>query len=67
MPHDNTRDRWIFLIAVFKLVKGLLPVMAGIGALQFHSTRMTNCQQRLQLPEVQNRATIAGSGLVCIF
>jgi uncharacterized membrane protein (DUF2068 family) len=34
MPHDNTGDRWILLIAVFKLVKGLLLVTAGIGALK---------------------------------
>jgi uncharacterized membrane protein (DUF2068 family) len=34
VPHDNTGDRWIFLIAVFKLVKGLLLVTAGIGALK---------------------------------
>ena len=30
----DTYDRWIFLIAVFKLIKGLLLVAAGIGALK---------------------------------
>jgi len=34
MRHDNTGDRWIFLIAVFKLLKGFLLVIAGIGALK---------------------------------
>jgi uncharacterized membrane protein (DUF2068 family) len=34
MPHDDTSDRWIFLIAVFKLVKGFLLITAGIGALK---------------------------------
>jgi uncharacterized membrane protein (DUF2068 family) len=34
MPHDKTGDRWIFLIAVFKLVKGLLLLTASIGALK---------------------------------
>ncbi len=34
MSHDNTGDRWIFLIALFKLVKGVLLVTAGIGALK---------------------------------
>jgi uncharacterized membrane protein (DUF2068 family) len=30
----DTYDRWILLIAVFKLIKGLLLVAAGIGALK---------------------------------
>jgi uncharacterized membrane protein (DUF2068 family) len=36
MPHSkgNTGDKWIFLIALFKLVKGLLLIAAGIGALK---------------------------------
>ena len=36
MPHgeENTGDKWILLIALFKLVKGLLLVAAGIGALK---------------------------------
>src|SRR5207244_11305149 len=29
-----TQDRWIIAIAIFKLVKGLLLVAAGIGALR---------------------------------
>src|ERR1051326_8253056 len=31
---ENTSDKWIFLIAVFKLIKGLLLIAAGIGALK---------------------------------
>ena len=31
---ESTGDRWILLIAMFKLVKGLLLVAAGIGALK---------------------------------
>ena len=34
MSHDNTGDRWIFLIAVFKLIKALLLITTGIGALK---------------------------------
>lgn len=34
MPHDETGDRWIFLIALFKLIKSLLLVIAGVGALK---------------------------------
>jgi uncharacterized membrane protein (DUF2068 family) len=36
MPLGNkdTGDKWIFLIALFKLVKGILLVAAGIGALK---------------------------------
>lgn len=34
MPYDSNGDRWIFLIAVFKLVKGFLLIAAGIGALK---------------------------------
>ena len=33
MTQEKPRDRWIFLIAVFKVVKGSLLVIAAIGAL----------------------------------
>jgi uncharacterized membrane protein (DUF2068 family) len=34
MSKDKNSDRWILLIALFKLVKGILLVTAGIGALK---------------------------------
>jgi len=34
MPTSQSGDRWIVLIAVFKLVKGVLLISAAIGALR---------------------------------
>jgi len=34
MNNENTADKWIFLIALFKLMKGLLLIAVGIGALK---------------------------------
>lgn len=46
MIKDKPRDRWILLIAVFKLVKGSLLVIAAFGALGLLHKDVTEVVQR---------------------